>query len=63
MVWNDLKYFLMHTIKPKTKKELVLGIYNFWDDIVTVDYCNSKINHLQRVLKNVIALDGRATGL
>ena len=63
LVWHDLKKYLSETIKPETKVELINGIEYFWNNIVTIDYCNSKINHLNRVLKQVIILNGLATGM
>jgi hypothetical protein len=35
----------------------------FWNNIVTREYCNSKIDHLKKVLKETINLNGLATGL
>jgi hypothetical protein len=62
MVWNDLKFYLCSKVKPFNKKELVKGIKDFWSNI-TIEYCNRKIDHIQRVLKKVVLLQGRPTGL
>jgi hypothetical protein len=61
-VWNDLKYFLSHNYKPNSKIELINGIKYFWANFVTLDYCNSKIDHINRILKKIIALKGTASG-
>ena len=63
LVWNDLKYYLKQKIKPKIMEELLMGINRFWESKVTVKYCNSKIDHLVRVLMRAIVLRGRATGI
>jgi transposase len=63
MVWNDIKYHIKSTVKPKTRRELINGILYFWRNKVTVEYCNSKINHLNRVLQTIIINKGKATGL
>ena len=44
--------------------ELIAGIKLFWRTVVTVQYCNSKIDHiLNKVLNEVINLRENATGL
>ena len=63
LVWNDLKNYLNENVKPNNHRELCIGIHKFWNTVVTIDYCNKKIDHIQRVLKNIIHLDGKATGM
>ena len=64
MVWNALKYFLTDQCVLKTKRDLIRGICRFWAlKMNDVPYCNSKFDHLYKVVDNVIALSGRATGL
>ena len=63
MVWNDLKYFLCTHYKPRTKSDLIKGITTFWKKKVTAEYCNSKINHLPRVMRSIVALKGKPSGL
>ena len=63
LVWNDLKLYLAMVVKPTTKRQLIEGVLHFWHNIVTVEYCNSKIDHLPRVLLKIIDLKGKATGL
>ncbi len=63
LVWNDLKVFISEVVKPETKQQLIDGILVFWQEKVTVEYCNSKINHLQRVLNHIVVLNGKATGM
>lgn len=62
MVWNDLKYFLCTYYKPTSKSDLIEGICRFWK-YTNVDYCNKKIDHIFNVMRKVIALNGRASGL
>ena len=63
LVWQDLKVFLGEEVKPNNQQELVNGINLFWNTKVTVQYCNDKIDHLERVLKTVIQKGGKATGM
>ena len=63
LVWHDLKDYLSKIIEPTNKEELINGIIKFWREKVTVVYCNSKIDHLNRVLDTIIVNKGKATGL
>ena len=64
LVWNDLKYYLAHTFKPRNERQLIAGILKFWREKVTIDYCNKKIDHIvNKVLDEVIRLKGHPTGL
>lgn len=63
LVWNDMKSYIGRIVKPKTLQELSQGIIQFWNEQVTKNYCNSKIDHLYRVIDTVIELKGKATGL
>ena len=63
LVWHDMKVFLTNEIKPNHQNELIAGIRLFWNEIVTVEYCNYKINHLFLVLRTVLINDGDATGM
>ena len=35
----------------------------FWNEKVTVEYCNAKINHMSKVIDRILVLDGKASGL
>ena len=63
LVWHDMKVFISEEIKPNTLDDLINGINTFWNTKVTVQYCNVKIDHLQRVLKTILMKGGKATGL
>jgi hypothetical protein len=63
LVWHDLKDYLSKVIMPTGENDLVNGILKFWRQIVTVEYCNSKIDHLKRVLDTAIVNKGKATGM
>ena len=58
-----MKSHIGEVTKPNTMQELVHGILEFWNEKVTIEYCNSKINHLFKVIDTTIALNGQATGL
>ena len=61
LVWHDFKRYLIVEVKPDNSEELMDGIEKFWKDIVTIKYCYSKINHLNRVMNNIILLNGKPT--
>lgn len=63
LVWNDMKQFLRLDVKPRNRDQMIGGIVFFWDNFVIVEYCNLKIDHLYRVRKRVIEVDGKPTGL
>jgi hypothetical protein len=58
-----MKVYLAEVVKPKTLQELNNGIVYFWDTFVTVEYCNRKIDHLDKVFHECLKLDGKATGM
>ena len=62
LVWNDLKYFLCIEVQPQNEMDLINGVKKFWQDKVDFEYCNKKIDHLNKVLTKMISLTGRATG-
>ena len=63
LVWHDLKRYLSVEVKPDNSEELMDGIEKFWKDKVTIENFNSKINHLNRVMNNIIFLNGKPTGM
>ena len=64
LVWHDMKVYIAEQVKPKNALELINGMNTFWNTIVTVEYCNRKIDHVRdKVLNKIIELDGKATGL
>ena len=63
-MWHNLKVFIKEETKPKNSAELLNGIMTFWNTRVTIEYCNAKIDHVEkRVIKVIIRLKGKATGL
>ena len=60
-VWHELKEYLRREVKPKTKKELIDGIKEFWE---TADRakCTQYIRHLRKVIPRITELQGDATG-
>lgn len=59
-----MKVYIAEVVKPNNALELINGMHTFWNTVVTVEYCNSKIDHgRDRVIPRIIELDGKATGL
>ena len=64
MVWNDLKYHLIHERRCNTEKKLKREIIRWRNaHMHDIAYCNSKFNLLFKVVDRVIVFSGRATGL
>ena len=64
MVWNDLKTYLANIAEPKSEQQLVNGIKKFWKDMVTIDYCNKKIDHVvDKVIDKFIEIHGEPSAL
>ena len=63
LVWNDLKAYVVEIVKPNNQIELIDGITQFWNEMVSIEYCNAKINHLNRVMRVCLNVGGKATGL
>ena len=63
LVWNDLKVYIAEEVKPNNQMELITGIRQFWETEVTIEYCNSKIDHLYKVTRVCLNNNGKATGL
>ncbi|KXJ16808.1 Transposable element Tcb2 transposase [Exaiptasia diaphana] len=61
MLWHELKNHLRCRVKPKNKEELVEGIKEFWK-IVTPEKTTKYISHLQKVIPDIIARQGKASG-
>ena len=64
MVWNDLKFYLRNNCSLKSKGSLLFHIKKFWKSKMNdLAYCNSKFDHIPRVMDQIIAVCGRASGL
>ena len=64
MVWNDLKFYLTNNCSLKSKGSLLFHIKKFWKSKMNdLAYCNSKFDHIPRVMDQIIAVCGRASGL
>jgi hypothetical protein len=61
MVWNQMKRFVAKA-EPKTKDELCECIQEFWTTIMTVDLCNTYIDHIFKVVPVCVFMGGKATG-
>lgn len=61
MVWSAMKQKL-GKMELKTKDELVRAIQTFWKNDLTVESCNTYIDHLYKVIPVALVCDGRATG-
>ena len=60
-LWHELKEYIQHEVKPRSKEELIRGIKAFWAT-VTVAKCRKYIGHLKKVIPEVIKCDGAAAG-
>jgi hypothetical protein len=60
LVWACLKNFVRE-VKPTSKQELIQTIGKFWTTQVTPAYCNKFINHIQKVLPEVLKRHGAST--
>ena len=60
-IWHEMKSYLDRVIKPRTKDQLIAGIQEFW---ATVDAakCTKYIDHLQKVIPEVIRCEGGPSG-
>ena len=60
-LWHELKEFIRREIKPRTKADLIDGIKRFWET-VTVEKCRRYINHLDKVIPEIIECEGGPSG-
>ena len=56
-----MQEFLRREVKPKTKDELINGILQYWAT-VTAAKCQRYISHLNKVIPEIIRVEGEATG-
>ena len=60
-VWGSMKNFLRNKHKPRNMPELKEGLRKFWST-VTPQICCRYIDHLQKVMPDVIKADGAPSG-
>ena len=60
-VWGSMKNFLRNKHKPRNMPELKEGIKLFWQ-MMTPKVCSKYIDHLQKVMPDVIKVDGAPSG-
>ena len=60
-VWGSLKQYLRNVYKPKNLEELKSGIQQFWQ-MLTPERCTHYINHLRKVIPEVIQEGGGPSG-
>ena len=58
-VWHQLKQWLRNVHKPQNKEELIQGIGKFWSEKMTVDQCQRYIGHINKVLPEIIGVEGK----
>ena len=61
MVWDQVKRYVAR-VEPSTKDELTAAIQNFWSTTMTVELCNTYIDHLFKVAPVCVIMEGKATG-
>ena len=61
MEFLPFQEYIRREIKPKTKDELVNGILRFWNT-VTPSKCQKYISHLDKVIPQMIRVEGGPTG-
>ena len=59
-VWHEMKVYVRKQ-RPTTKDELVASILLFWSTM-TAEKCNRYIDHVYKVLPEVVKQEGAATG-
>ena len=60
-VWGSMKTFLRNEHKPHNKETLIEGIRRFWRKL-TPDVCTKYIDHLKKVIPEVIKVNGEPSG-
>ena len=60
-LWHELKEFIRCRNKPKTKQELIDGVHQFWQT-VDIAKCCRYIDHIKKVIPEVIKCNRQATG-
>ena len=61
-IWTTLKHYIRKYIKPKNRAELIDGINEYWAT-VNVQRCNTYIDHLYKVMPDVVRRGGDGTGM
>ena len=56
-----MKNYLRSTAKPKNAQELIDGIKSFWKTLTT-EVCKRYVEHLRRVIPEVIEVQGEPSG-
>ena len=60
-VWGSMKQYLRTMYKPRNLEELKAGIERFWISL-TPDKCKRYINHLQKVMRKIVEVNGDPSG-
>ena len=59
-LWAEMKKYISSVVKPMVKADLEKGLHEFWER-VTVEKCNRYIDHIKRVMPDVIRAEGGPT--
>ena len=59
--WHELKEHLRREVKPRNKEELIQGIVSFWETVDVAKF-SKYINHLAKVLPEVVECEGGPSG-
>ncbi|XP_028407173.1 uncharacterized protein LOC114529560 [Dendronephthya gigantea] len=60
-LWANLKHYLRKITKPTNNEELVKGIQEYWKT-VTPEMCRRYVDHVRKVVPDVVACGGGPTG-
>jgi hypothetical protein len=61
MVWNQMKRYVADK-DSRNEEQLIDGVMEFWETVMTVELCNRYIDHIYKVVPVVARIAGAASG-